>query len=437
MQVESIMVNGLTINGYSSDYVFQTIKQTSDFYESAILKKWTPYVENAKFIFDIGANLGNHTLYWATETKCEAVYSFEPFKPNFEVLKANVEDNKLCKVVLINKGVGAKNGFAKISLFDESNYGGTTLSVAENHEDGIELVSIDSFVLDYQLKKVDFVKIDTEGFEVDILAGMRDTLAKYRPDLWIEVTASTFSDVLEIVEDFGYVLSDIEGCNILLLNKQRHDDIYEYSKESAIVNMFLYLEKANNYYKNYLTAKGWLSNKDVELGKCREALNIAERKYKEATELYKTAKTWVNKNEIIIESLREESKLLKQNCGSLQDENLSLKKDFDHLQKENTRIKQNYESMQDANLLLEQNFAELHKEYAENLQSVATDYEHMITVLSELNRKIQTLEVQNGYLKSENNEYRRKLSLITDTKWGRLAIKIYRKLQYFKAKLKK
>ena len=60
-----------------------------------------------------------------------------------------------------------------------------------------------------------------------------------------------------------------------------------------------------------------------------------------------------------------------------------------------------------------------------------------LMVIEELKRKVQNQEIQNKYLKNENAQYRKKLSMITDTKWGQLAVKTYRMLQKIKSKILK
>ena len=60
-------------------------------------------------IFDIGANIGNHTLYFSRNTDAKKIYSFEPFKMNFERLRENVRNNNISdKVSIYNEAIGEK-----------------------------------------------------------------------------------------------------------------------------------------------------------------------------------------------------------------------------------------------------------------------------------------------------------------------------------------
>lgn len=409
METVSTSIGRYKITGYKSDYVFNTIQNTNNFYENTILNKWNRYFESAKTILDIGANLGNHTLYWAENTNYNVIYAFEPYQPNYELLEKNILDNKLENIILVNKAVGRKKSKVKLFNFDESNYGGTTFILdAENAEDiegTVELISIDEFSVENEIKEIDFVKIDTEGFELDVLKGLVAGIENYTPDFWIEVSTNSFSTVIDFLEAFGYVLVDIEGFNLLFLHPHRHQNIVKYEYSAVLSNMFNYLEKTNLYYKNYETAKKWVTDKEKNIHLLKEkivnlneTLKLSNQKYAEAIGNYKTAKKWVAEKEQYIN-------LLKNDILKYQEKNRILQ--------------------------------DLEKDYKEQLIIVNTDYDLIVTVLDEVNRKIHHLEVQNGYLKSENEQYRKKLAIITDSWWGKLGIKVYKKMKQIKAKLYK
>lgn len=254
-KTECVKLNELQIEGYVDDYVFETIKKNGDFYEKGILEKWTPYIKESKVVLDIGANLGNHTLYWGTEIpKCK-IYAFEPYLPTFNLLKNNVTVNELGNVTLYNKGVGKKKTFAYVSHVDEKNMGATTLEYNDDC-DGIEVVDIDSLVQENEIKDViDFVKIDTEGFEVDVLKGMELVLQSMHPDIWVEVGADTCNEVFDKLEQTGYCAVDIEGANVLFLSKERHGQIEPVGQSTIIQKMLYYYQRTNDYYGLYNTVK--------------------------------------------------------------------------------------------------------------------------------------------------------------------------------------
>lgn len=130
-----------------------------------------------------------------------------------------------------------------------------------------------------------------------------------------------------------------------------------------------------------------------------EQVKILNQKYKKALDDYATSKEWLANKQKTNEKLQSENQLLQ-------------------------------EKVQNLGMTIEK----IRQEYQNDLVSVYKDYDTIIAVLEEINCKMQHLEVQNGYLKSENEQYRRKLSIITESSWGKLGIKLYKKLKRIKAK---
>lgn len=384
MQIATTEIGELKIEGYAGDYVFETIDKNKDFYEKDILEKWTPYFGNCKTILDIGANLGNHTLYWAKEIPNVNIYSFEPCDLTFERLKRNVEINNLNNIRLYHKGVGEEKGFAHISHMDESNMGATTLECDSKADEGeIEIVDIDSMVKNEEiLLPVDFIKIDTEGFEEKVFKGMEHVLATMMPDIWVELGEDTCVEILNRMRGLDYIVADIEGANILFLAAKRHPDIENIAYESIVQKMYYYLQRTNHYYGLFLSVR---------------------EKYTSALNNYEVAKQWRANLEIKNNTLNEKvNRLLKEN------KDLSIK--LDGLQKEKIQ------------------YLEKTGEYYNYL------YEEEM-VLSDIVQYIRQMELQNGQLLEENLGYKRKIEKVKSTLWGKIAYKIYRLMKKVRGKL--
>ena len=95
MEISTVNIHNLTIEGFSGDYVFNTIKNTNNFYENDLLIRWKKYTDDAEIIFDVGANIGNHSLYWSINTDVSKIYSFEPYFPSYARLENNININNL------------------------------------------------------------------------------------------------------------------------------------------------------------------------------------------------------------------------------------------------------------------------------------------------------------------------------------------------------
>ena len=150
-------------------------------------------------ILDIGANIGNHSVFFACQCGANRIYSFEPQKDIYEILKRNVEINKLNdRVVLYNKGVGEESGKARINSYNINNSGGTSIKMDSKGE--LEVITIDEL----DLPRIDFVKIDVEGFEFSVLKGSRLLLARDTPAIWIEIKEEHYKEVNDFLEKLGY-----------------------------------------------------------------------------------------------------------------------------------------------------------------------------------------------------------------------------------------
>jgi len=270
--LERISIDNVIVTGVAGEYVFESIKKSQNFYEFNLLEKWTVHFADAKCIFDIGANLGNHTMYWSKNINAEKIYSFEPYKVNYEILCENIQNNALDNVRPIKQGVGATKGYTSIDIVDAGNLGATTLSKEVKAEGEIELIDIDSFCLEQGIDTVDFVKIDTEGYEENVLEGMKETIKAHHPDLWIEVGKETVVEVVNRLQEEGYLLKDVSGCNFLFLYGKRHRDTIEISNPEILELMLHNLERYQKYYSNYETAKKWHKNSLEKVEKLEKEL---------------------------------------------------------------------------------------------------------------------------------------------------------------------
>lgn len=256
MEVDTVEVEDIILYGFKNDHIFKSIQKTKQFYEYSPLHMWAPLMRGAKVIFDVGANIGNHSVYWSKYLTPERIYSFEPIRETFSLLEKNAAGQPDGRIHCVNKAVGKSCGYASVHKLVEGNMGATTLKPKEGKGE-IELVTLDDFIEKCRISIVDFIKIDTEGFEVDVLQGMQILIQKFSPDLWIEVSAESHAEVIAFLEQKNYFLCDIEGFNLLFLHKKRHDIPPYCTQEKLLKNLFAYQEKSNLYYQNYEKAKNW------------------------------------------------------------------------------------------------------------------------------------------------------------------------------------
>ena len=154
-------------------------KRQTESFKKMLLGYTYPLVENfnPKLILDVGANLGATSMFFAINYPKARIFSFEPTEMNFRWLQKNTEGFK--NITRIKKGAYFKDTKAKIFLDSESG-GRNSLNRDWTKSDRfelVELINLGKFLESKNLeKKIDILKIDTEGCEIDILSSINHHL---------------------------------------------------------------------------------------------------------------------------------------------------------------------------------------------------------------------------------------------------------------------
>lgn len=204
---------------YKTDYIQQEILTNANYYEYEnlyyISKEW----ENGQLtsdikdgcLLDIGANIGNHTLFFFFECGIGTAICFEPIVDTFQILNRNIIANNLAeKVTLHNCAVGDKEGLASVVYFDKKNIGATQIGI--DHDGQIPMITIDSLHLKDPIK---IIKIDVEGFEKSVLKGCQETIIKNKPYILIEIQPENLDEITKMLCNIGYSYVKLEGINYL------------------------------------------------------------------------------------------------------------------------------------------------------------------------------------------------------------------------------
>lgn len=160
-------------------------------------------------VVDCGAYIGEFTLYAAKAVgESGRVIAFEPDPAIFKKLMANIELNELGNVIALNKGVWSKAGSLK---FVGDSIKGYSFMSAEKDSLAIDVpvVSLDDELESLNIKKVDFIKMDVEGAELEAIKGSARTLKTENVDLAIASYhsvggAKSCHELEKILTGFGY-----------------------------------------------------------------------------------------------------------------------------------------------------------------------------------------------------------------------------------------
>lgn len=185
------------------DHIQEIIRSTNSFYEVEMLKDVISRIKKSDVVLDIGANIGNHTIFISSFSEVSRVLAFEPHPKTFETLKKNIDLNSLgSKVTCFNVGLSSKPGNAVISFYDEKNIGMSRLEKSKSGE--IKLLCVDD-VVKKEGVKVGLMKVDVEGMELSVLKGSQRVLQEDQPILYIEAgNEEDFVKLKEYLSKFDY-----------------------------------------------------------------------------------------------------------------------------------------------------------------------------------------------------------------------------------------
>lgn len=228
-------MNFVTLDVSGQVFKFQTFVncpisksiRNNEVWEPHLHTIFNKFINKSSIVVECGCHIGSHTVKLAS--LCDKLYGFEPMPVTYELLCNNMKLNEIKNTVIYNKGVADKNGRTKYSWIPSTNIGGSGLennpmgkpnwidTTSENIE--VELITIDSL----NLNKLDFMKIDVEGYESLVIKGALETIKKCKPVIIMEVwanhhgsvdmdfTKKTFQELLDV----GYSVANVSGPDFL------------------------------------------------------------------------------------------------------------------------------------------------------------------------------------------------------------------------------
>lgn len=185
---------------------------------------------------DAGANAGLIALPIAQMLKPRGgtVIAFEPQRMIHNALCGSVALNDLNNMHVRRQAVGAESGMVRIPLPDygvAQDFGQLTLlgDFSQLAHELVEVVTIDSL----ELPRLDFLKIDVEGMEIDVLKGAANTIKKYLPWCWIEHWKIGMDTIAEQFDGLPYKFEQIDQLNMLCAPEARLDAMKRKLAETA------------------------------------------------------------------------------------------------------------------------------------------------------------------------------------------------------------
>jgi FkbM family methyltransferase len=179
---------------------------------------------------DCGANIGVHTVEWAAAmTGWGSVMAIEAQERIYYALAGNIAINNCFNAIAMHAAVGAESGVIKIPTPDylkpasfgslelqqreRNEYIGQPIDYSEENLTPVQKISIDAT----QLPRVDLIKLDIEGMELEALEGARLTVERCRPVMLVEAIKTESGALRAWLEENGYVVVGA-GHNLLAIH---------------------------------------------------------------------------------------------------------------------------------------------------------------------------------------------------------------------------
>ncbi len=189
-------------------------------------------------IYDIGGYEGVFTLFFARAVgRNGRVITFEPHPENYKNIKLNIKLNNFDNIKVYQIALGKKRGKATLAFRDSELARGSAqedikaqiLREKRAKTIQVEIDTLDNQITTNNLPKPDFIKIDVEGLEMDVLLGMSETIKRYKPKLLIEIHGAYIrrkienaQRVVKLLTANGYSIYHVESgeMNITPSNAQ-------------------------------------------------------------------------------------------------------------------------------------------------------------------------------------------------------------------------
>jgi FkbM family methyltransferase len=190
------------------------------------LKTLKPYYKNAKVVIDVGASFGTFPRIVKYFNPNTTIYCFEMTKLSYDILLKNTA--KLKRVFISNNAVGKSKGIIKYYT-DEDFPEGSSINNSKATEK-ITQITLDSFITENKIKNISLLKIDTEGYEINVLKGAKKTLTMVK-NLIIETDLEPTN--LQSVIDF------CQAANFRLVNFGEANFSSKYNRIESVDLIFI------------------------------------------------------------------------------------------------------------------------------------------------------------------------------------------------------
>lgn len=195
-------------------------------YEEAVISKFSPI--KGDIVIDIGANIGKYTIYTANLVGVQGkVIAIEPFQETFDLLCKNIQENNLQeRIVPLKLAIFDKKGKEKIYFLNDASLTNSIVYNITSDYQEVETDTLDSIIETIGIDHVDWLKIDVEGSEYNVLLGAINTLKKNNLKLIMEIFKVNKEKVVTLLTTLGYSITTLESYESDSFTGQGYENIF-------------------------------------------------------------------------------------------------------------------------------------------------------------------------------------------------------------------
>ena len=201
------------------------------------------YAKDDSVILDIGASFGGFSLRLATHAANNTyrnvqVHAFEPNPAMYKRYCDNLSLNpRLTSMVHVHPvGLGSKAGKQPFKVEAINTGAGRVLKEKAERQTEVDLLRLDDFIDELNPSGISFIKLIVEGYEPEVFKGGWNTIRKYKPPIYFEVTpewygenGSTLADILDVLVPLGYQLKGEYYNELIPYDPKKFASLYQFN----------------------------------------------------------------------------------------------------------------------------------------------------------------------------------------------------------------
>jgi FkbM family methyltransferase len=194
--------------------------------EIPVQEAFRRHVPAGAVVYDIGANVGFYSLLAARLAGPDGrVYAFEPAPGNAAAVRANAAANYPDRITVLELALGKSPGRAALSIPADSSWAYLERYAPDRSSGAtvqVEVATIDRLVADGTVMAPQLVKIDVEGAELDVLAGMKETMRRFQPVIVCEMHGRN-AEFVSLAQSLDYRVTNLESpTSVAAADKNTH-----------------------------------------------------------------------------------------------------------------------------------------------------------------------------------------------------------------------